>query len=414
MARRDVDMKTHFKSKTMVFRMNLLLIPLFVGISLFHQPVTSSIVTSQDTSNLDFYDYFKNVPIVKFDPKQNSYDDGIIGEIAYYPMGGACKYCAIMKENDVYEPFSNDIFLEICTEATSGQILYQYFQADGALRLSGRVPIVSSIESGKDSLWACHETEYGAFISLPEQVSQYLGQHTVSIKTKNGEELFAPANWPNRGHSLGPEVSLSFTIDIPDAPRFYYREDQHKLYLVNFQRKEFINVYCFGKDIVSNTFRVESNGKLVVNNFTCGSQKKPDVIVIGSQTGKVFEQGIDVIVYRNIWEPFSNCPWSRLDEGDVTKVSDATPLCNRLRTHPNTTNGEIIDCLDPGTFLTVVDGPQCNNGMIWWQVRVNDTGMTGWTVEGDADEFWLLPGIISDPANYPFWPEHLNPNYWRP
>lgn len=425
-------MKLHFKSKSMVFGIYLLLIPLITGMDLYQQqsnvkksdyffsttPISddsSSIISNrlkQNSPNADFYDLFKDVPVVQFDTKQNSFDNGIIEQLGYYQTGGGvCRHCEQIYDGGIYEPFSDrplvQISLEICTTATSGKILYEYYDAKGNTILAGSEQIISAWDDdGFPVILACFETEYGASIPLPKQVYQSLGQYTVSIETKNGDELFAPADWPNRGRSLGSELLLSFTIDIPDIPRFYHHDEEHKLYLLNFQGREFVNVYCFMEEVQANTFRVDSSGKLVVSNFPCDSQKKEYGVIVGSQTGIVIERGVDILIYRKLWEPFPNsCPSSRLDEGDITQVSDTSPICNRIRTRPNTTSSEIIDCVDPGTILKVVDGPQCNNGMLWWQVEVEETELKGWTAEGDDDDFWLLPGIINEPPWLAVWPK---------
>jgi len=100
---------------------------------------------------------------------------------------------------------------------------------------------------------------------------------------------------------------------------------------------------------------------------------------------------------RAFWRPIPNCPLSRLDVGDWTWVDYTPPLCNRIREQPDVDKGAILDCVDPGTSLKVIDGPVCHNGWIWWKVRVRNTGLVGWTAEGDGKEFWLEAGRLSAP-----------------
>lgn len=81
---------------------------------------------------------------------------------------------------------------------------------------------------------------------------------------------------------------------------------------------------------------------------------------------------------------------SRLRIGDFAKVSNDPPLRNRIRTKPST-SGEIIGFIDTGEEIVIVDGPGCSSEWVWWWVRSLDTGLEGWTSEGDAEGYWLIP-----------------------
>ena len=41
--------------------------------------------------------------------------------------------------------------------------------------------------------------------------------------------------------------------------------------------------------------------------------------------------------------------------------------------------------------MEILDGPQCVDNWTWWKVREPSTGLTGWTVEGDGSQYWLVP-----------------------
>ncbi len=43
-----------------------------------------------------------------------------------------------------------------------------------------------------------------------------------------------------------------------------------------------------------------------------------------------------------------------------------------------------------GTVVSVLEGPRCNLGYVWWQVRLAN-GTTGWAAEGDASSYFMLP-----------------------
>jgi len=90
------------------------------------------------------------------------------------------------------------------------------------------------------------------------------------------------------------------------------------------------------------------------------------------------------------WEACPGIYLSRLHVGETAFVSTDPPLPNRVRTQPSL-NGSIIGFLQPGELIDIIEGPSCSNKWIWWRVHSQKTGMTGWTVEGDSDNYWLVP-----------------------
>jgi parallel beta-helix repeat protein len=70
-------------------------------------------------------------------------------------------------------------------------------------------------------------------------------------------------------------------------------------------------------------------------------------------------------------------------------VSLAPPLPNKVRRQPSR-SGELIGQIQPGENVLVVDGPRCADGYTWWFVLSLD-GLEGWTAEGDATGYWLIP-----------------------
>lgn len=90
------------------------------------------------------------------------------------------------------------------------------------------------------------------------------------------------------------------------------------------------------------------------------------------------------------WAPCAGIYPSRLRMGMRAYVSQDPPLSNRLRTGPSTLD-EILSTISPGKEVVLIGGPACSNDWIWWQVRVSETGAIGWTVEGDAADYWLVP-----------------------
>lgn len=81
---------------------------------------------------------------------------------------------------------------------------------------------------------------------------------------------------------------------------------------------------------------------------------------------------------------------SRLKIGDKAYVSKDPPLANNVRQRPYT-EATILGRIQPGEEVTIIDGPSCSNRWVWWKVRAKKNGLTGWTSEGDASAYWLIP-----------------------
>jgi eukaryotic-like serine/threonine-protein kinase len=90
------------------------------------------------------------------------------------------------------------------------------------------------------------------------------------------------------------------------------------------------------------------------------------------------------------WVPCPGTYPSRLQVGIQAFVSYDPPLANRVRTQPNGV-APVVGFIQPGETVTIIGGPICSDEWIWWQVRSLQSGMTGWTAEGDKQGYWLVP-----------------------
>lgn len=81
---------------------------------------------------------------------------------------------------------------------------------------------------------------------------------------------------------------------------------------------------------------------------------------------------------------------SQLRVGMQAQIALDPPLPNRVRSSPSTTSN-ITGFIDPGGRVEILEGPACEEGWIWWRVRELDTDLEGWTAEGDADSYWMIP-----------------------
>ena len=64
-------------------------------------------------------------------------------------------------------------------------------------------------------------------------------------------------------------------------------------------------------------------------------------------------------------------------------------LSNNLRAGA-TVSSRSVGQIPAGGVFSVIAGPQCANGIAWWQVNYNNT--IGWTAEGRWGQYWLEPG----------------------
>jgi len=91
------------------------------------------------------------------------------------------------------------------------------------------------------------------------------------------------------------------------------------------------------------------------------------------------------------WQACPNAFLSHLRVGMKGKLSEEPPLPNRVRESANT-SAKIVGMIQPGEIVEIIDGPGCSNNWVWWKIRKTD-GLTGWTAEGDGQDFWLLPVV---------------------
>lgn len=83
-------------------------------------------------------------------------------------------------------------------------------------------------------------------------------------------------------------------------------------------------------------------------------------------------------------------PQARLRIGAFAYVNPDPPLPNNLRSDAGQDN-ELIGDAQPGQAMSILEGPKCADGWLWWKVRLLDSDLEGWTAEGDAQGYWLVP-----------------------
>lgn len=86
----------------------------------------------------------------------------------------------------------------------------------------------------------------------------------------------------------------------------------------------------------------------------------------------------------------TDCPPTRLEVGGQGQV--APGASNRIRSEASTA-GQQVGQIPGGGIFDVIEGPECAGGFLWW--RVNYQGTTGWTVEGNAEDYFVEPVAFS-------------------
>lgn len=93
----------------------------------------------------------------------------------------------------------------------------------------------------------------------------------------------------------------------------------------------------------------------------------------------------------NLQNPTScrGAPPIRLQVGQRGRVIDDLP--NNVRSSPRLSAPKIGEIPPSNLTFHVVDGPQCSDGLAYWQVYYEYEDLLGWTAEGQYDEYWLDP-----------------------
>lgn len=81
---------------------------------------------------------------------------------------------------------------------------------------------------------------------------------------------------------------------------------------------------------------------------------------------------------------------TRIKIGDIVYVSYTPPYANNVRSKPYK-DSTLLGKIQPGEEVTIINGPSCSNGWIWWKIQTKNNQLSGWTSEGDAEDYWLVP-----------------------
>jgi len=87
--------------------------------------------------------------------------------------------------------------------------------------------------------------------------------------------------------------------------------------------------------------------------------------------------------------PHCAAGWSHLDWGRYAVVKPGDQPA-QVRSFPTTDPDNLLTVLSPGTIVRVIEGPWCNDGLVFWKVE-NEIipGGSGWTAEGDGRAYYM-------------------------
>ena len=101
------------------------------------------------------------------------------------------------------------------------------------------------------------------------------------------------------------------------------------------------------------------------------------------------EAGRGYYLTRTDLQPIEGCYSNRLAVGMRVQVGDGQRQHVRQSASKNAAH---VAWLYPGTPVTIMDGPRCAGGWVWWYIRDDSGRMEGWASEGDGPARpWLVP-----------------------
>jgi hypothetical protein len=75
--------------------------------------------------------------------------------------------------------------------------------------------------------------------------------------------------------------------------------------------------------------------------------------------------------------------------GTVLPFADGTARPVNVRDLP-VRNGNLVIKMGANTLFTIIDGPSCADGYLWWKIQI-DNGPTGWVAEGSMENYFIDP-----------------------
>lgn len=268
-----------------------------------------------------------------------------------------------------------------------------------------RAATITDPATGGNSSNIGREVNFSMSYALPH------GTWTVVVRRGNRVALNTFIHPPQDFPSIDATRILDSDVLHPFDPRWqmpYKRGDQVAVYGTGFRRNAEISLVVArssgefdpGKGakyrpVAGWRVRTDSRGDFHVQFPIDRSFKEGDYAVLANpKSGRTFDPWTnDYFRVYSPWRACRNGPLSNLSEGDTARLSAGSP--NNVRNRPRL-NGQLVGKIQEYQRMKIVDGPRCSNGMTWWYVEVIDDGaendgLKGWTAEGDASSYWVIP-----------------------
>ncbi len=95
--------------------------------------------------------------------------------------------------------------------------------------------------------------------------------------------------------------------------------------------------------------------------------------------------------YFWVIQPSQACPGgmpSQLGKNGAAIVSAGSP--NNVREKPGL-GSRLVGKIYEYETVRITAGPKCADGLVWWKIVSENTGIDGWTAEGKDGDYWLNP-----------------------
>lgn len=147
-----------------------------------------------------------------------------------------------------------------------------------------------------------------------------------------------------------------------------------------------------GSLVTAQMARTDNSGSFYAD-FNISGNFRPGRYFVFDNPGTNQETTIATVpsIFFRVVRPVQACPNSMLSflEKDKSgKVNLGPP--NNVREKPGLSS-RLLGKLNALEKFTILAGPKCANGMVWWKVASENTGLDGWTAEGQNGSYWLTP-----------------------
>jgi Tol biopolymer transport system component len=162
---------------------------------------------------------------------------------------------------------------------------------------------------------------------------------------------------------------------------FDLKECDEDLYIVNRDGSDLRRLTDYPGSVRSPTWSPDGQWIVFETSRICGSGGQWQINLIKVDGGWVNEVGSSSSLQMN--PAFPPVPdWSPLPALQIGKIFSITASGAqlKLRASPSTT-GDVLDKLNKGDRILVLEGPTVAEEYLWWRVRLNDSGREGWVAE---------------------------------